>query len=93
MTDFYTSFRSVLSNDMVQNNFSGLVRKNTVHNITREEWHGVYEKQIMHIYDILADLLDSRYNHKIDWVKNDKVLIQLSKLLYSKSSKYVSPFM
>jgi hypothetical protein len=86
------SFLANLKQDSVYYNFSGLVSKPTTYFITREDWHQVYEKQIMYMYDIIADIVDQRYVHKIEWRNNDRVLETLSKLLFRTSSKYVSPY-
>ena len=86
------SFTENLKHDYVYYNYSGLVKKPTPYEITREEWHQVYEKQILYIYDIIANTIDLSYNHSIIWEKNDKVLEKLSRLLFKTSSKYISPY-
>jgi hypothetical protein len=96
MTALYTDFRRNLSQDIIENNTSGLVtkvnRRKYTSNITKTEWQDVYAKQIMHMYDIMADLVDSRYSHNITWKHNKTVLDALTTLIYKSSFKYISPY-
>jgi hypothetical protein len=63
-------------------------------NIDRERWHNNYIQQIIDIHSILYETINQKYpKNKIDWKNNDKIVHNLSRVLYHSSSKYLSPYL
>ena len=77
-----------------QQNTSGLAVDPWIPVVSHKKWHVYYEQQILDLYDILAEILDERYDaHGINWRNNEKILTELSKLIYRRSSKHLIAYL
>jgi len=65
----------------------------TPSNANRQEWHYAYGTQLVNIYDIICNNIKDRYpKNKIKWKSNEeKIFHNVSRLIYSTSSKYILP--
>lgn len=60
----------------------------------RHVWHDAHINQLIDMYTIVMDTIDEMYpNNDIQWMENNKIVNNLSKLIYHCSSKYISPFL
>lgn len=63
-------------------------------NPNRHEWHNIYLDNLLHMYDIVSNIIDDRYpNNKIIWEKNSDVFHNLSRLIYHCSSKHIDSYL
>ena len=57
------------------------------------EWEIAYNKELMKMYDILADTIDEYYpNNNIKWENNEYIANTFFNILFNCSSKYISPY-
>ena len=62
----------------------------TPRNCDRSEWHYAYLPQLIHIYNIIIDIIKENYpRNKIKWYSNDNIFHNLSRMIYYCSSKYI----
>jgi hypothetical protein len=61
----------------------------TPKNITYKKWSTYYKRQIIDMFIILVDTVDSKYQrNNIDW-DSEKIFKEFSYMLYESSSKYI----
>jgi hypothetical protein len=62
----------------------------TPRNCDRSEWHYAYLPQLIHIYNIIIDIIKENYpRNKIKWYSNENIFHNLSRMIYYCSSKYI----
>ena len=62
----------------------------TPRNCDRSEWHYAYLPQLIHIYNIIIDIMKENYpRNKIKWYSNENIFHNLSRMIYYSSSKYI----
>lgn len=65
----------------------------TPSNNDRGKWHYAYIRELVTMYNIVADTMEKRYPHKkFRWNDNTK-FNNFSRLIYHCSSKYISPYL